>query len=155
MYGFAVADNCSYFGCSYSLPGAFGLATRLLGTSALVSLGGTARRLQASTVVRENQTGSLSFEGVLGDRVLRYSSRMGSADWVPKSQSIQVPAFSPSFRVTRVGVIGPTNLDDPIPVPELGAGVQHRLLYYQGEHATPQGLRLGTPRALLMLDSAF
>jgi len=155
LNGTGTVANCQVLGCSPSTPGATGQAVRLIGASTLTPLGGPARKLTAPAILREGQGGQLNFEGALGDQVERYSSRVGTAFYELDSTSIRVPDFAPSFRDTRVGVIGPAPLFDPIPIPELGVGIKHRLLFYQGEHTTTSVRRLGTPRAVLLLDSAY
>jgi hypothetical protein len=136
-------------------PGTAGLGVRLLDTSTQNVLPGAAAKLVATALAREGETAQLTFSGTSGDVVERYSSRDGTALWNPTLSSVQVPAVGQTFRVAPVGTLGASSTVQSIVVPELGAGVQHRVLFYQAAHNGPAGQQLGTPLALIMLDGAF
>ena len=154
----AVANNCDGVpgdpGCT-SILGNNGTSVVLAGGSTRVTQPATTERLFASTIVRERATGQLTFNADVGANVARWSSRVGIASYDPVSQSIQVTSFGPSYRTTPVGVAASAPLLDPIPVPKPLPDGPHRLVFYQGAHTTAAGLRLGTPRALLMLDASY
>jgi hypothetical protein len=132
-----------------------GLPVQLLDTSTTNVIPGAAAKLVATALAREGETAQLTYSGTSGDVVERHSSREGTALWDPTLSSVQVPAFGQTFRVAPVGTLGASSTDQFIVVPELGAGVQHRVLFYQAAHNGPAGQQLGTPRALIMLDGAF
>lgn len=140
--------------CPYP-PGDPGVPVSLFGASTNTALAGAAAKLVATALAREGQVAQLTFSGTSGDVVERYSSRSGTALWTPALSSVQVPAFGSTFRDAPVGVLGASSTIQTITVPELGSGVQHRVIFYQALHDGPSGQQLGTPRALIMLDSAY
>lgn len=153
--GFGSVSDCGFLGCSGSGAGGNGQSVRLLDTSTRSTQPATTQAFLAPTILRETQPGQLTFVCDTGATVRRYSSRVGAASYDPATQSIQVTSFGPSFRDTLVGVGAGAPLFDPITGPKFTSGETHRLVYYQCVQISGVGTRLGTPRVVLTLATAY
>ncbi len=137
----------SFCGGSAGQAGAAGQGL-VVGPSALdVLLPGVARYLTASTVVREQQNMNLTFTGQPGDEVRVRVERFQ-------------PSGSPSKQLANpitIGIIPSTgNLVANVPIGELGAGVQGRILRLYPEFMDVNGEVFSSPDAVcVLLDSAY
>lgn len=139
-------------------PGAFDappLATAL--GAVVVVHAGSARSLDASTVVRASTTRSFSFHGAAGDVVALYSNRTG--DWSPDPivSWVRSVASVPAARFPRYGVVpGSGTSNVTLPVGALPPGVEARVMQMQSVHRELGGaLFFGSPRFTVIVDPSF
>jgi hypothetical protein len=120
-------------------------------------LAGTQPRLSAApNPVRENSSVTLTFSGHPGDFVYLLMSAETSFQLSPFKGVLLVPHSSPPL----IGMFGPLDatgsLQVSVPIGELGAGVQSRVMHMQSFHKNAGGhYVLGNPVHLVMLDQAF
>jgi hypothetical protein len=120
---------------------------------------GFKRVLAAPTVVRELAPFTLSYQGQPGDEVGVFFGTETSFDYLPALNGVKMVATDhPPLIAAWLGIADPITgrLSASLAFPDLGAGVQSKVVYLQAIAHTAQGTQLlGTPTALVVLDQSF
>lgn len=155
--GMHVQGCCGLYSYCDGDPGYPGQALVIGAGDVYNPLTGTQPLLSASpNPVREMSTVTLTFSGAPGDFAYLVMGAETSFQLSPFKGVQLVPHTAPPL----VSIIGPLDatgsLQVSIPIGELGAGVQSRVMHMQSFHKNAGGhFVLGNPVQLVMLDQAF
>lgn len=118
---------------------------------------GSARRINATRVAREQQPARVEFFGQPGDQVRLVIGEATQHVFSPTWRGVSLvrrPHPSPVLLAGTIPASG--SLTYAWLVPELGLGASSRRLFLQAEFVDPSGQKtLSTPATLVLLDSAF
>lgn len=155
--GVMVLASLPTFASSAYHVGSVGAPLAMDASSSAPIRAGVAGKLVLPALAREGESPDAVFSGGASDAITRLTSRAG-VSLFDGLIGTQVPAFGPSFRSSYLGTTGPPSapqLGVTMPILDLGAATS-RVLFVQGRHVDTTGnVVLGTPRALVMLDSSF
>jgi len=151
--GAIAAGGIAWPGCGDDgAPGA--LLDHFPSAEAPAVLPGTPATVVISRVAREGQNAELTVQDAEGHHVALLVGYAPQFTYLEKFSGVQVVSAA---LVVDIGTLSaPGSLTFSIPVPELGAGVESLIAYVQPVSVDPQGHKvLGTPSAILMLDSSL
>ncbi|MBI5431877.1 MAG: hypothetical protein HZA52_03490 [Planctomycetes bacterium] len=118
-----------------------------------IALAGPARYLSGSSLAREGQSATLDFTGAVGDRV--YLRIEHPLSWT-MSGGYQLALPTPRNALFLGTIHASGVLTVPLPIPELGAGVEARIWILRPSFVDLQGVEAaGNPFALTLLDQQF
>jgi hypothetical protein len=154
----AVSGALSAGGTAWPGCGAGGAPGELLdefpGAQTPVVLPGTPAAVVLSRVVREGQNAELTVQDATGHHVALLIGFAPQFTYLEKFHGVQVVA--PTLVIDIGTLASPGSFTFPVVIPELGAGVEALIAYVQPVSLDPQGNKvLGSPSAMLMLDSSF
>lgn len=149
--GLAGVCNSPFGACPHN--GSSGVAATVHAGATRTLLSGSARVLAAPALASEHQRVQLAFSGAPNDLLVRASGEHARFQLVTGAGA-QIPLHDATYRKVTLGVLsGLGTFTDRIAVAELGNHVEARVLFLQGTHAeSGTVVRLGTPRALIVLD---
>lgn len=120
-------------------------------------LSGTARSMTTLRLVREFGTVAFNYSGSDGEAVELHVSDSATLLWLPTSRGTLVPRRRGAPLAQQVGTLpGGGALSRVVSIGQLAPGEQARRMFFQPLFIAPGGsATLGTPQALVILDSAF
>lgn len=126
-------------------------------TPAPTVLAGTARPMTTRRVVREGIQVPFTYTGSAGEAIELRVSDGATLAWLPSARGTLVPRRRGASPVQQVGTLpGSGTLTQTVTVGALAPGEQARRVFFQPLFIAPSGVAtLGTPQALVILDSAF
>lgn len=121
------------------------------------TLVGTARPFVLPRLARELATVAYAYQGAAGETVAEYTGSEATFRHVPTSKGVAIVRRRGATPVRLAGVIGGGgSLAQSWTIADLGAGVEAQRVFLQPSFIAPDGSSiLGTPQAIVLLDSAF
>lgn len=151
-----------YCGCGLQVscqcdPGHLGLDVAHDSGDTLVSLSGACPTLGLNAnPARELTTLGITIDSAPGDEVLLVFSQ--AVDFAPEqNRGVRLVDWNGAHSTLRLGATNSQgHLSFPLPIPDLGAGVQSRIVHVQALVVHASGSRVwSNPVSLVLLDSAF
>ncbi len=121
------------------------------------TLGGSARALGATALVREGASVTANFQGEPGDVVELEITDATGFEYLASARGVRFTRQPKPRRIAQVTTLGATGAATSTwTIPDLGPGTQARTLFLQATFTSTSGERtLSTPRVVVLLDSAF
>ncbi len=129
----------------------------LAGGSTAVETAGTSREMRAPLVTREQGTLVLSFVGVPGDVVQLVLADATRFVHRPDLRGVSLVRRRAAGSIVLAGVVaGDGTLSWSLPIGDLGAGVEARVIHAQAVFSSVSGSEfLGSPAEIVLLDAAL